>query len=138
MDPKHQFAAQYVLSRAAAERRERELLVGSASLGASLGVLGGQPGGGPPNMQQPMCPSPSHSDSSSGNGRLSSAGSEPGTYHLPRASPAYPCGRDHTLPRALQILKFGTVFDRIGKCTSIRTVGGALNQKFYPFYFVLF
>lgn len=33
MDPKHQFAAQYVLSRAAAERRERELLAGSASLG---------------------------------------------------------------------------------------------------------
>lgn len=38
-------------------------------------------GGGPQNLQQPpMCPSPSaHSDSSSGNGRLSSAGSEPGT-----------------------------------------------------------
>lgn len=35
MDPKHQFAAQYVLSRAAAERRERELLAGS-SLGESL------------------------------------------------------------------------------------------------------
>lgn len=34
MDPKHQFAAQYVLSRAAAERRERELLAGS-SLGES-------------------------------------------------------------------------------------------------------
>lgn len=30
MDPKHQFAAQYVLSRAAAERRERELLTGSS------------------------------------------------------------------------------------------------------------
>lgn len=30
MDPKHQFAAQYVLSRAAAERRERELLAGSS------------------------------------------------------------------------------------------------------------
>ncbi|XP_033230138.1 Krueppel homolog 1-like isoform X5 [Belonocnema kinseyi] len=77
MDPKHQFAAQYVLSRAAAERRERELLAGS-SLGAGLGVLGSQ-SGGPQNLQQPpMCPSPSaHSDSSSGNGRLSSAGSEP-------------------------------------------------------------
>lgn len=34
MDPKHQFAAQYVLSRAAAERRERELLAGS-----SLGII---------------------------------------------------------------------------------------------------
>ncbi|CAG5092112.1 Similar to ZNF358: Zinc finger protein 358 (Homo sapiens) [Cotesia congregata] len=79
MDPKHQFAAQYVLSRAAAERRERELLAGS-SLGAGLGVLTSQPGG-PQNLQQPpMCPSPSaHSESSSGNGRLSSAGSEPGT-----------------------------------------------------------
>ncbi|KAG8035655.1 hypothetical protein G9C98_001083 [Cotesia typhae] len=77
MDPKHQFAAQYVLSRAAAERRERELLAGS-SLGAGLGVLTSQPGG-PQNLQQPpMCPSPSaHSESSSGNGRLSSAGSEP-------------------------------------------------------------
>lgn len=79
MDPKHQFAAQYVLSRAAAERREREILA-SSSLGAGLGVLGSQTGG-PQNLQQPpMCPSPSaHSDSSSGNGRLSSAGSEPGT-----------------------------------------------------------
>ncbi|XP_051156052.1 zinc finger protein 853 [Leptopilina boulardi] len=76
MDPKHQFAAQYVLSRAAAERRERELLAGSSLAG--LGVLGSQ-AGGPQNLQQPpMCPSPSaHSDSSSGNGRLSSAGSEP-------------------------------------------------------------
>ncbi|EZA59971.1 hypothetical protein X777_16174 [Ooceraea biroi] len=80
MDPKHQFAAQYVLSRAAAERREREILA-SSSLGAGLGVLGGSQTGGPQNLQQPpMCPSPSaHSDSSSGNGRLSSAGSEPGT-----------------------------------------------------------
>ncbi|XP_076230043.1 zinc finger protein datilografo isoform X6 [Nomia melanderi] len=77
MDPKHQFAAQYVLSRAAADRREREILA-SSSLGAGLGVLGSQTGG-PQNLQQPpMCPSPSaHSDSSSGNGRLSSAGSEP-------------------------------------------------------------
>jgi len=137
MDPKHQFAAQYVLSRAAAERREREILASSSlgirdtnescrvltqtanivnkdkfifddrakrakkkpdvmplrpCTGAGLGVLGGSQTGGPQNLQQPpMCPSPSaHSDSSSGNGRLSSAGSEPGTlrylfyayYHL--------------------------------------------------------
>lgn len=34
MDPKHQFAAQYVLSRAAAERREREILASS-----SLGII---------------------------------------------------------------------------------------------------
>lgn len=130
MDPKHQFAAQYVLSRAAAERREREILASSSlgitdrqslpfshvnverierhrrhayrivkkfydspmtercsnvkslrCTGAGLGVLGGSQSGGPQNLQQPpMCPSPSaHSDSSSGNGRLSSAGSEPGT-----------------------------------------------------------
>ena len=52
----------------------------SSCTGAGLGVLGSQTGG-PQNLQQPpMCPSPSaHSDSSSGNGRLSSAGSEPGT-----------------------------------------------------------
>lgn len=73
MDPKHQFAAQYVLSRAAAERRERDIMAAAAaaatgglplSLGASLG----------------QCASPSaHSDSSSNAGeRLSSAGSEAG------------------------------------------------------------
>ncbi|KAB0791354.1 hypothetical protein PPYR_03154 [Photinus pyralis] len=80
MDPKHQFAAQYVLSRAAAERRERETLlaaVSAASAASSSGLLGltgmGQASG------SPMCASPSaHSDSSSGNGRLSSAGSEAG------------------------------------------------------------
>ncbi|ROT78588.1 putative Krueppel-like 1 isoform X2 [Penaeus vannamei] len=32
MDPKHQFAAQYVLSRAAAERRERESILGLAQM----------------------------------------------------------------------------------------------------------
>ncbi|XP_024941040.1 uncharacterized protein LOC107268009 isoform X3 [Cephus cinctus] len=84
MDPKHQFAAQYVLSRAAAERRH----AASSGLGAGLGGLGGQ-SGGPQNLQQPpMCPSPSaQSDSSSGNGRLSSAGSEPGNgTGFPKAS----------------------------------------------------
>lgn len=42
MDPKHQFAAQYVLSRAAAERRDRELLAaaGLASAASSSGLLG--------------------------------------------------------------------------------------------------
>lgn len=42
MDPKHQFAAQYVLSRAAAERRERETLlaaVSAASAASSSGLL---------------------------------------------------------------------------------------------------
>ncbi|KAJ8980015.1 hypothetical protein NQ317_016471, partial [Molorchus minor] len=79
MDPKHQFAAQYVLSRAAAERREREresllAAVTSASGSGLLGLTGMGPASG-----SPMCASPSaHSDSSSGNGRLSSAGSEAG------------------------------------------------------------
>lgn len=48
MDPKHQFAAQYVLSRAAAERRERETIlaaVTSASGSGLLGLTGMGPGG---------------------------------------------------------------------------------------------
>lgn len=76
MDPKHQFAAQYVLSRAAAERRERDtLLAAAAAVSASgSGLLGLSSVG-----QNSMCPSPSaQSDSSSNNGRLSSAGSEAG------------------------------------------------------------
>ncbi|XP_044762782.1 uncharacterized protein LOC123319852 isoform X5 [Coccinella septempunctata] len=79
MDPKHQFAAQYVLSRAAAERRERETLLAAVSASASgsgllpMPPMPGQTGG------SPMCASPSaHSDSSSGNGRLSSTGSDAG------------------------------------------------------------
>ncbi|XP_054269149.1 zinc finger protein 629-like isoform X3 [Macrosteles quadrilineatus] len=82
MDPKHQFAAQYVLSRAAAERREREsLLAAAAAAGAGMG-LNLNVGGG----QSSMCASPSaNSDSSSnggGEGRLSSAGSEAGASSL--------------------------------------------------------
>ncbi|XP_060533035.1 uncharacterized protein LOC132706014 isoform X2 [Cylas formicarius] len=78
MDPKHQFAAQYVLSRAAAERRERETLLAAVSASASGSGLLGLTGMGPASGS-PMCASPSaHSDSSSGNGRLSSAGSEAG------------------------------------------------------------
>lgn len=70
MDPKHQFAAQYVLSRAAAERRERENILATAALGLPIS-LGTNPS---------QCESPSgHSDTSSQNGeRLSSAGSDPG------------------------------------------------------------
>lgn len=77
MDPKHQFAAQYVLSRAAAERRERETLLAAVSATASgSGLLGLSMGAA---TGSPICASPSaHSDSSSGNGRLSSAGSEAG------------------------------------------------------------
>ncbi|VEN43121.1 unnamed protein product [Callosobruchus maculatus] len=77
MDPKHQFAAQYVLSRAAAERRERESLLAAVTSASGSGLLG-LTGMGPASGS-PMCASPSaHSDSSSGNGRLSSAGSEAG------------------------------------------------------------
>lgn len=70
MDPKHQFAAQYVLSRAAAERRERENILASAALGLPLGL----------GANTSQCESPSgHSDTSSQNGeRLSSAGSDHG------------------------------------------------------------
>lgn len=34
-DPKHQFAAQYMLSRAAAERRERDSILAAAVAGGS-------------------------------------------------------------------------------------------------------
>lgn len=88
MDPKHQFAAQYVLSRAAAERRERESLlaaaaavnVGNFGLGGAyhfppnffpkLSLIKGQGGNS-------MCPSPTPSDSSSIE-HLSSTGSDTG------------------------------------------------------------
>ena len=50
MDPKHQFAAQYVLQRAATERREREALLAAAmSAGMSawgMGSMGGMSGMG--------------------------------------------------------------------------------------------
>lgn len=47
MDPKHQFAAQYVLSRAAAERRERETILAAVSASASGSSLLGLTGMGP-------------------------------------------------------------------------------------------
>ncbi|CAD7094199.1 unnamed protein product [Hermetia illucens] len=80
MDPKHQFAAQYVLSRAAAERRERDTLLAAAvaASASSSGLLSMGSGGGEGGTNS-MCASPSaHSESSSGNGRLSSTGSDPG------------------------------------------------------------
>ncbi|KAF0306721.1 hypothetical protein FJT64_021847 [Amphibalanus amphitrite] len=40
MEPKHQFAAQYVLSRAAAERRERETLFAAAAAAAATSSMG--------------------------------------------------------------------------------------------------
>ncbi|XP_030566652.1 uncharacterized protein LOC115766780 [Drosophila novamexicana] len=78
MDPKHQFAAQYVLSRAAAEQRERESLLAAtlAASSTSSGIrettnilpLGVTPGG-----SNSLCPSPSANSECSSNGRLSSS-----------------------------------------------------------------
>lgn len=64
MDPKHQFAAQYMLSRAAAERRERDTILAAAVAGgSSLLSIGQNSRGASPSA---------HSDTSSCNGRLSS------------------------------------------------------------------
>uniref|UniRef100_A0A1A9WQ81 C2H2-type domain-containing protein n=1 Tax=Glossina brevipalpis TaxID=37001 RepID=A0A1A9WQ81_9MUSC len=92
MDPKHQFAAQYVLSRAAAERRERGSLLAvtlaasagagaggsggfmpllSGEIGSHTGVNGGDDGGG--DMSNSLCPSPSAHSECSSNGRPSSS-----------------------------------------------------------------
>ncbi|KAH8418158.1 hypothetical protein KR009_006698, partial [Drosophila setifemur] len=82
MDPKHQFAAQYVLSRAAAEQRERESIL-AVTLAASSGP-GGRIGIGDARNLLPIgsrnseesnskCPSPSANSECSSNGRLSSS-----------------------------------------------------------------
>ncbi|XP_017126182.1 zinc finger protein 592 isoform X2 [Drosophila elegans] len=82
MDPKHQFAAQYVLSRAAAEQRERDSLL-AVTLAASSGT-GGRMGMADAGNALPMgtrnsegsnskCPSPSANSECSSNGRLSSS-----------------------------------------------------------------
>ncbi|XP_070074186.1 uncharacterized protein dati isoform X2 [Drosophila takahashii] len=81
MDPKHQFAAQYVLSRAAAEQRERESLL-AVTLAASSGTggrIGMAEGGNAMTMgahnsegSNSKCPSPANSECSS-NGRLTSS-----------------------------------------------------------------
>lgn len=52
MDPKHQFAAQYVLSRAAAERRKRETLLAAVSASAQSSSLLGLAGMGPGKFLQ--------------------------------------------------------------------------------------
>ncbi|XP_020718134.2 uncharacterized protein LOC101462023 [Ceratitis capitata] len=84
MDPKHQFAAQYVLSRAAAERRERDSLL-AATLAAS--AVGGGPSGASANSSSgllplvgvtcggsnSLCPSPSANSECSSTGHLSSS-----------------------------------------------------------------
>lgn len=78
MDPKHQFAAQYVLSRAAAERRDRESFL-AASLASGSGLLSINTSNTGGAGQNSMCASPSaQSDVSSNNERLSSAGSDVG------------------------------------------------------------
>ncbi|XP_044573632.1 hypermethylated in cancer 2 protein isoform X3 [Drosophila ananassae] len=82
MDPKHQFAAQYVLSRAAAEQRERESILAvtlAASSGGSCGRIGV---GDTANLlsmgrnsegSNSKCPSPLANSECSSNGRLSSS-----------------------------------------------------------------
>lgn len=62
MDPKHQFAAQYMLSRAAAERRERDSILAAAVAGGSglLSQIG----------QNSRGASPTHSEASSCNERM--------------------------------------------------------------------
>ncbi|KAH8384905.1 hypothetical protein KR200_002057, partial [Drosophila serrata] len=88
MDPKHQFAAQYVLSRAAAEQRERDsilavTLAASSSSGGTASRLGVDP---PQNLlpivgsasrhsddSNSKCPSPSANSECSSTGRLSSS-----------------------------------------------------------------
>ncbi|XP_049316133.1 uncharacterized protein LOC105227024 isoform X1 [Bactrocera dorsalis] len=92
MDPKHQFAAQYVLSRAAAERRERDsILAATLAASASGGCSGGGNGGngllpliGDGGGSNSLCPSPSANSECSSTGRLSSsAASEQGSgIHL--------------------------------------------------------
>ncbi|XP_017051471.1 uncharacterized protein LOC108095063 isoform X2 [Drosophila ficusphila] len=82
MDPKHQFAAQYVLSRAAAEQRERESLL-AVTLAASSGT-GGRIGIADAGNVLPLgiqnsegsnskCPSPLANSECSSNGRLTSS-----------------------------------------------------------------
>ena len=71
MDPKHQFAAQYVLQRAATERREREALLAAAmswGMGgmSGMGSMSGMSGmsGGAMMGGMGMTGSPIHSDAS--------------------------------------------------------------------------
>uniref|UniRef100_A0A1A9UYC3 C2H2-type domain-containing protein n=1 Tax=Glossina austeni TaxID=7395 RepID=A0A1A9UYC3_GLOAU len=94
MDPKHQFAAQYVLSRAAAERRERgSLLAVTLAASAGTGAAGtsgfmpllsgeigshrvinvGGDGDGGGDISNSLCPSPSAHSECSSNGRPSSS-----------------------------------------------------------------
>ncbi|KAH8283418.1 hypothetical protein KR054_012256, partial [Drosophila jambulina] len=88
MDPKHQFAAQYVLSRAAAEQRERDSLLAvtlaaSSSSGGNAASLEVDPsrnllpivGGASRHSSgsNSKCPSPSANSECSSTGRLSSS-----------------------------------------------------------------
>ncbi|XP_023036276.1 uncharacterized protein LOC6651637 isoform X3 [Drosophila willistoni] len=74
MDPKHQFAAQYVLSRAAAEQREREsILAATLAAGGGIGEARNLLPIGANNPGGSKCPSPSANSECSSNGRLSSS-----------------------------------------------------------------
>ncbi|EDX15198.1 GD24384 [Drosophila simulans] len=82
MDPKHQFAAQYVLSRAAAEQREREsilavTLAASSGTGTRIGIADAgkvlPTGAHNSEGSNSKCPSPSVNSECSSNGRLSSS-----------------------------------------------------------------
>ena len=65
MDPKHQFAAQYVLSRAAAERREREnMLAAAVAVGGNMNMPMNQLPGTLPPVQQPVSSPSSQSEAS--------------------------------------------------------------------------
>ncbi|XP_043234666.1 zinc finger protein 628-like isoform X2 [Amphibalanus amphitrite] len=87
MDPKHQFAAQYVLSRAAAERRERETLLAAAAAAASSSMSMGMNGHMFPNMgmtgMSSWAPTPTPS---SGAGLVGVPGTTPGTPVTPGAN----------------------------------------------------
>ncbi|XP_050742995.1 uncharacterized protein LOC108035799 isoform X3 [Drosophila biarmipes] len=82
MDPKHQFAAQYVLSRAAAEQRERESML-AVTLAASSGTSDRMGISDAANVltmgthnsegSNSKCPSPSVNSECSSNGRLTSS-----------------------------------------------------------------
>ena len=85
MDPKHQFAAQYVLSRAAAERRERETLLAAAAAAASSSMSMGMNGHMFPNMGMSGMSSwaPTPTPSSGAGGGVGVPGATPGTPVTP-------------------------------------------------------
>lgn len=97
MDPKHQFAAQYVLQRAATERREREALLAAAmswgmgGMGGMGGMsgMGGMGGMGSMGAGMGMTGSPIHSDAST---RIST----PAEMKMEGGGLRSPLGQHHT------------------------------------------